>query len=164
MARILLLDKANVIDRLQRQLTALGHEVIAADTDAYAALVHVKSANAELMMIDLNLPGGGAQLIIRLHAEPTTARTPIIALFEGNWTGVAQDSLTRLLQKPTDTDTLKCVLDELLPRQPPPKEPAAANPETAEDVLPPSHSYAPAPMDMGAPSDDDLPPGEILEL
>src|ERR1700721_164755 len=116
MARILLIDTAQVIDRLRKQLVDLGHEVTAVDTDAYAALDQVKSSNAELMIIALNLPGGGAQLIGKLRTDASTARTPIIALFDDNWTGIQQDSLTRLLQKPTDTDALKCVLDELLPQ------------------------------------------------
>jgi CheY-like chemotaxis protein len=166
MARILLLDRADVVARLRGLLTALGHEVIASDTDAYAALGLVKSSNAELMMISLNLPGGGAQLIDRLRSEPPTARTPIIALFDENWTGVEQDAVTRLLQNSADADTLKLVLDELLPRGPAAEKAPAPSPAFDGEDSPPalSREKGPAPMDLGAPSDDDLPPGETIEL
>lgn len=162
MARILVLDKADVIDRLKAQLGPFGHEVISADTDAYAALAHVSGANAELMIIGLNLPGGGAQLIEKLRSDPATARIPIIALFDDDWSGIEPGALTRLLQKPTDSDTLKLLLDELLPRRPPPKPPAAADDEGSEP--PPPAPKDSKPMDMGSPSDEDLPPGEVLEL
>jgi CheY-like chemotaxis protein len=168
MARILVLDKANVIERVRGQLTSFGHQVFAADTDAYAALSEVANANADLMIIALDLQGGGVQLIDRLRTDPATKQTPIIVLFSDNWTGIKPDNITRLLQKPTDPDTLKFLLDELLALAPR-KAPAAA-PEMMpemEDSLPPLGpplGNKPPPMDMGAPNDDDLPPGETLEL
>ncbi|MFI5347709.1 MAG: hypothetical protein ACHQ51_15145 [Elusimicrobiota bacterium] len=168
MARILLLDKANIIERVRTQLASFGHEVIAADTDAYEALGLVMSTQADLMIIALDLPGGGAQLIDKLRSDTGTSRTPIIVLFGDNWTGIKPDEKTRLLQKPTDPDTLKLLLDELLALNPRPKAAAAPEPMMEmEDSLPPlgpPPGGKPPPMDMGAPSDDDIAPGETLEL
>ena len=175
MAKILILDNGPAGDRLLRQLALMGHTVVALQADAYSAQGLAARERADLIMMAVNLAGGGgAQVLPRVRADALTARTPVIILFGDSDTtdGILLDSYTRLLQKPTDFDTMKLLFNELLSRPSPEAKPRAApEPEPDADAFgglaplgPPPQSGRSVPMDMGAPSDDDLPPGETIEL
>jgi DNA-binding response OmpR family regulator len=171
MGRILIIDDDQTAERLRVQVSALGHKVAIA-SDAYTGLTAATREPSDLIMIGLNLPGGGgAKMLERLRGNTGTAATPVIFVFElrDGANAVSNDQRVRFLQKPTDADTLKVLVEELLPPPPAPSAEAAAvepDEDGSWDVLPPAPSQPgrTMPMDMGAPSDDDITPGETIEL
>ena len=160
MGRILIIDDEQTASLLRAQLSDLGHEVVVAP-DAVTGLNAATRGTPDLVLLGWNMPGGGGQkLLERLRGNAGTVSTPVIFLFgqSERIAAVTNDPRVRLLQKPTDADTVKMLVEELIPRPAP--VPAAAAP--AEPVKPVIE--APAKPFTGESSDDDLPPGEILEL
>jgi CheY-like chemotaxis protein len=172
MARVVIFDEPDSIERLRRQVEMLGHEVTGIAVEAYSVFAAVDQGRPDLIVLGMSLPGsGGVETLLRMRRDPRTAGKPLVALvLSTEWDEIIpKHALTRLLQKPTDLETMKFLFDELFQLAPPAAPPAApAEPELEADPLGPPPSYSKfggsAAMDMGAPSDDDLPPGETIEL
>jgi DNA-binding response OmpR family regulator len=162
MGRILIIDDEQTASLLRAQLSDLGHEVVVAP-DAVTGLNAATHGTPGLVMLGWNMPGGGGQkLLERLRGNAGTASVPVIFLFgqSDRIAAVTNDPRVRLLQKPTDADTVKMLVEELLPTPAPAPVPPAAAPVEPVEAVP----EAPAKPFTGESSDDDLPPGEILEL
>jgi DNA-binding response OmpR family regulator len=169
MGRVLVIDVERSLEGTRTQLSALGHAVLIA-TDTYTGFTFASREHPDLIMVGLSLPGGGGvKMLERLRGNSITVSTPVVLLVDPSdkILDVPQDPLVRLLRKPTASNEMKAVIDELLPPASEPDAPAFESDEggfAAPEPFAPSSSPRPMPMDMGAPSDDELPPGEILEL
>ena len=169
MGRILVLDCDKGVEIFCRQLRAMGHEVATA-MDAYAGMVAAREC-PDMIVVSLQLPGGdGMKMFERLRANTGTHSTPILITFDPSDSSAAacNDPLVRFLQKGADPDLVGMLVQELLP---PVSAPPASVPLESDEnnfggsrPFPEARSGRPLPMDMGAPSDEDLPPGETIEL
>ena len=165
MGRILIIDDEQTAVLLRAQLSDLGHEVVVAP-DAITGLNAATRGSPDLILLGWNMPGGGGQkLLERLRGNAGTAKLPVIFLFgqADRIAAVTDDPRVRLLQKPTDADTVKMLVNELIPA-PVPVEAPPAKPDAAVSEDPAPSPERAEPMYTGEQSDDDLPPGEMLEL
>ncbi|WP_073265679.1 response regulator [Cryptosporangium aurantiacum] len=112
MGRILVVDdEPDLRFLLRRIFTRAGHEVTEAG-DGAAALASVYEARPDLIVTDMTMPVmGGVELIRRLHADPTTATIPILAV-SGDWQLAVDADAT--LAKPYQRAELLSVADDLL--------------------------------------------------
>ncbi len=165
------MDVERTIESLRSQVVSLGHEALIA-SDAYTGFAVVTRERPDLIIMSLTLPGGSSLAMLeRLRAGASTASTPVIILVNStDKTGnVPKDPLVRLLQKPTNAAALQALFSQLLRPAPAPEPDSGsfgADMGGLGDAgpLPPLSEPRAMPMDMGAPTDDDLPPGETIEL
>jgi DNA-binding response OmpR family regulator len=150
-------------------LAARGHEIVPA-ADAYAAATAAELERAVLVVVSHQIPSGGSIKAIEwLRAKPVTKNTPAIILssiFDPS-IGVLEGPLIRILEKPIDLARFEAIVDEFLGKAGPARVAAADPIEEDAPLENPTPGGAPprsAPMDMGAPSDDDLPTGDTIEL
>jgi DNA-binding response OmpR family regulator len=80
-ARILIVeDDPDILDLISLYLQKAGHEVEALSQGS-AALSRLRSHAADLVVLDLMLPGmGGLEICQALRSDPATARLPVIML------------------------------------------------------------------------------------
>jgi DNA-binding response OmpR family regulator len=81
MARILVVeDDADILELISMYLRKAGH-VVDTLTDGAAAVARIRANPAELVILDLMLPGaGGFDICGALRNDPATARLPVIML------------------------------------------------------------------------------------
>ncbi len=81
MARILVVeDDADILELISMYLQKAGH-VVETLSDGTAVLSRLRSSPADLVVLDLMLPGvGGLEVCLALRNDPTTARLPVIML------------------------------------------------------------------------------------
>ena len=99
-------DEVLVVRLLSRTLQAAGHDVSVA-TDATEALDLVRRAPPDLVLLDVNLPGGnGFEVCRELRNDPATAAVPIVLLSgndsEAQRTRALEAGATEFLAKPFD--------------------------------------------------------------
>jgi CheY-like chemotaxis protein len=168
MGKILVVDDDQTVAGLRAQLRASGHEIDSAP-DAFTCLRVAAKARPDLILISVNLPGGGvAKLLERLRGDAGSPALPVVYLF-GQWDKTdefSKDPHGRLLQKPANADALKALVEELVPASSGEGAAAGLDEDGFERGLPPAAAPLgrPVAMDMGAPSDDDITPGETIEL
>ena len=170
MGKILVVDDVQAVAPLRTPLRELGHTIVTA-SDAYTGLGVAMRERPVLIMIALNLPGGGGLMMLeRLRNNSGTAETPVIILFEA-YDSVGEppkDDLVRMIQKPVEAQALKPLILELLSLAPPPPA-AAAEPASAPDASAPSTAAAapPAPasdFEKEPSTDGGALGGDILDL
>jgi CheY-like chemotaxis protein len=113
--RILVVDDEPDQRYLQRRIfERAGHEVVVAGHGA-AALECVRASPPDLVVTDVMMPVmGGAELIHRLRADPTTAKIPIIAATGDPKLAGGADAV---VAKPYHPDQLLAATHELLTRK-----------------------------------------------
>ncbi|MYL24406.1 response regulator [Halomonas alkaliantarctica] len=81
MANVLVVDdEPNIVLSLEFLMEQAGFEVTTAE-DGEQALASVKSAQPDLILLDISLPGiSGFDVLEQLRAQPETERLPIIML------------------------------------------------------------------------------------
>ena len=102
---------------LSRQLERAGYEVSLA-TDHDEALALASALSPAVLLLDYNLPGGGAALHARLRRMPASAQTPILFLTaitrEELARGVVLDEKTFYLAKPCRGEQLLAAVAQAL--------------------------------------------------
>ncbi len=73
-------DEPNVVRLLVRIFEGRGHDVVAA-CSAFEALEALEAGSFDVVLVDLNMPGGGLAVVSRLEADP--AFTGRIVLMTG---------------------------------------------------------------------------------
>lgn len=99
-------------------LRAGGYEVLSVDS-GQAALAAVATASADLLLLDLMMPGmDGFEVVRHLKNDPATARIPIIALTalddDGSRARLAAAGVSEVVVKPVDRWELQARIDKLL--------------------------------------------------
>jgi CheY-like chemotaxis protein len=118
-------DDADVRDALQRLLTRVGYEVMAA-TDGASAVRAVQQRPAHAIVVDLGLPGGdGFTVIERIRRLARYRGVPIIVLTgqasEANRARAKQGGATAFLSKPPDSEELVRAIEQATGRPRPQK-------------------------------------------
>jgi DNA-binding response OmpR family regulator len=114
--RILLVeDDADTRRGLELRLTAWGYETSSA-SDSVSALGLARSAQPDLVLLDLGLPGGdGLVLLERLKALATTKMIPVVVLTAREPGASRQSALdlgaVAFLQKPAENEELKAAIE-----------------------------------------------------
>ncbi|HEX3905879.1 MAG TPA: response regulator [Polyangia bacterium] len=118
-ARILIVED-NALNRLLvRDLLELrGHEVLEAATVDEARRV-LDSGRLDLLLLDVQIPGGGAEAVIRLaRARPRFAEIPIVAVtslaMPGDRERLLGSGFQGYLSKPIDTRTFGAIVESFL--------------------------------------------------
>lgn len=166
MAKVVVADADRAtLEFLKPRLARFGHEVVTAD-DAYAAANSAESHGAALVVVANQIASGGsAKTLEWLRAKSLTQKTPVIVLssiFEPS-ADVEEGPLVRILEKPIDEAKFAELVNEFLGPTGPTRV-AAPVEEEDDEAPPPSKKPLPPPIDMGAPADDDLPPGDTISL
>jgi CheY-like chemotaxis protein len=118
-------DDRDVRDALQRLLTRVGYEVMAA-TDGASAIRAVQQRPAHVIVVDLGLPGGdGFTVIERIRRLARYRGVPIIVLTgqasEANRTRAKEGGATAFLSKPPDSEELILAIEQATGRPRPQK-------------------------------------------
>lgn len=81
MVKVLVVDdEPNIVLSLEFLMEQAGFEVVTAE-DGEQALIHVREALPDLLLLDISLPGiSGFDVLERLRSEEVTAHLPIIML------------------------------------------------------------------------------------
>lgn len=115
MARVLVADDEPGIREILRATCALdGHEVVAAG-NAEQALAAYDEATPDLMILDVNMPGGGAQdVLAELGRRPGGVGCPVLLM-----SGFAAEELEDLpvagvIQKPFTIDAVRMAVKAAL--------------------------------------------------
>lgn len=86
-----------------------GHEVALA-TSVDEALGHLAEARPDLVLLDIQIPGGGGEVVLRaIRGDPGLSSTPVIALtafaMAGDRERLLQGGFDGYISKPIDTRT-----------------------------------------------------------
>lgn len=170
MAKIVVADAdPETIPFFSEYLTKRGHQMLTSD-DAYAAATLAELQGSKLVIVAAQVAGGGCFKTLEwLRAKPLTRETALLVLtsiFEPSSAEITEGPLVRVMEKPLKPELLDALLNEFFPPPPPQR---VASPEPVEDDLaplgpPPGAALKPPPMDMGAPSDEELPAGDVIDL
>jgi len=112
-------DNAINLELVVALLTQEGCEVLVAET-ADAALQLARTAQPELILMDVQLPGmTGYEATRRLKADPATAAIPVVALtaqaMRGDEARAAEAGCAAYLTKPLDARAFRSILRRFLP-------------------------------------------------
>lgn len=113
-------DEPSLRDIISRYLTGLGHEVRVA-ASGEAALAAFRDAEADLVLTDINMPGGdGIEIILQLREMGSDV--PIVAMSGGGRLDkehLLEDATllgaTLTLEKPFDLPALRAAVEDALP-------------------------------------------------
>lgn len=105
------------------RLKSLGYEVISA-ADAVTAVAQARKSNPDVVLIDINLPGGdGFMVAERLQSLLETAVTPIIFMTASKQSGLKERAkelgAVAFLEKPFDGTQLADAIEASLHRSSP---------------------------------------------
>jgi two-component system, OmpR family, KDP operon response regulator KdpE len=120
--RILVIDDEKPVQAwLRLRLEALGHRVFAA-LDGVQAIMLARQVKPELIVLDLNMPGGGGYVALeRLRRMSGTVSTPILIYSVTKRTAVLPRIGTagpvEVLEKPAASEDLVGAIDRLLGRE-----------------------------------------------
>lgn len=116
MSTILVVEDHPLNRRLVRDLLELrGHEVIEAN-DVAQAQAHLSERRAEIVLLDIHIPGGGGEVVLRMiRAEPTLAHLPVIAVtavaMAGDRARFLALGFDAYISKPIDTTTFVGIVE-----------------------------------------------------
>lgn len=113
MARILIADdEAAIRDMVAMACRRDGHEVFEA-ADAATALTQTTVIAPDLIVLDLNMPGGGGQAVLR-ELDSMDSKVPVIVVsgYVADMGEVARDSsrVLQILEKPFAIPTLTAAI------------------------------------------------------
>ena len=115
-ARILLCeDDPDVALALRESLRSMGFSIDFAHTPA-DAITRAQATTYALIVVDLDIPDGGTQLIRRLRERPQIYKTPIIALCADEASAKTSGEVSGLaildwIRKPVDFDRLASIIE-----------------------------------------------------
>jgi CheY-like chemotaxis protein len=107
-ARILVVEDNPLNLRLVRDILEYrGHEVVSAGS-VPEARVRLAEAAPDLVLLDIQIPGGGGELLLReIRAHPELARRPVVAVtalaMDGDRERLLAAGFDGYLSKPIDT-------------------------------------------------------------
>lgn len=112
-------DEPNIRDSVARYLRGLGHEVLVAES-GQAALEVFRAGAADLVVTDINMPGGdGIEVIVKLREMGS--HVPVVAMSGGgrfDKEHLLEDAellgATVTLEKPFDLAALRAAIQEAL--------------------------------------------------
>ena len=115
-------DDIQMLTALQVRLEADGHEVHGAQ-DAYFALQLARDEQADLLVLDINMPAGdGFSVQERLRNIPDLADTPVVYITGEHsprvTDGAAAHGAFAVVHKPFASETLRTVIHEALASTP----------------------------------------------
>lgn len=120
MARILVIDdEIDIVRMVAKVLGARGHQ-IEAGRDGVDAVLRVRRAPPDLVLVDAELPGvDGVEVCRRLKGDPATRSVPVVLLRAGEITLADADNQHGLgadgwLLKPFVREVLIATVDRLL--------------------------------------------------
>ncbi len=129
-ARILIVEDDALNRLLLHDLLELrGHEVVEAAT-VEEARGRLAAGGLDLLVLDVQIPGGGAEAVIR-HARASAdyAEVPIVAVtslaMPGDRERLLGSGFQGYLSKPIDTRTFGAIIESFLKAAPPAEEPRA---------------------------------------
>ncbi|HEY6477242.1 MAG TPA: response regulator [Polyangia bacterium] len=129
-ARILIVEDDALNRLLVHDLLELrGHEVVEAAT-VEEARRKLEAGGLDLLLLDVQIPGGGAEAVIRhARARADYAEVPIVAVtslaMPGDRERLLGSGFQGYLSKPIDTRTFGAVVESFLKAAPPAEEPRA---------------------------------------
>ena len=113
MARILVADdEASIRDMIARACRREGHEVYEAQ-DAASTLTQTTQLAPDLLVLDLNMPGGGGQAVLKeLDAQKHGIPVIVVSGHVSDMGEVARDStrVLQILEKPFSIPTLAAAI------------------------------------------------------
>lgn len=115
---ILLVEDDKTLTRAMGiRLKANGHSCAVA-CDAITAVTEARNSNPDLVIVDVNLPGGDGFLVIdRLMSINNTSDTPFIFITASKATGLRQKAIkygaTGFLEKPFQSNDLLQLIDSI---------------------------------------------------
>jgi serine/threonine-protein kinase len=114
-------DEVDILIALQEllRMTFPGAEVISVSTTE-TAIEMVRRVHPDIVITDLDMPGGGGSAItVAMRADPGTATIPIIVMTghggASDWGNLRKMGADRFLVKPIDFDQLSSTIRKLVP-------------------------------------------------
>lgn len=121
MARILIADdESSIRDMIGMACQREGHEIHEA-ADAASALTQASEIDPDLIVLDLNMPGGGGQAVLReLDAQKSSVPVIVVSGHVADMGEVARDSsrVLQILEKPFAIPTLAAAIRLALVKKP----------------------------------------------
>jgi CheY-like chemotaxis protein len=124
MSCILLVEDHPFNRRLVRDVLEFrGHEVIEA-CDVAQARARLAEGRAEIVLLDVQIPGGGGEAVLRtIRGDATLARLPVIAVtalaMGGDRARLLATGYDGYISKPIDTKTFGAEVESFVPRRTP---------------------------------------------
>ena len=112
-------DDLTILDVLRDFLQKQGHRCVIA-TDAYAGITQALNEKPDLVLLDINLPlGGGDMVLASLQSNANTFTLPVICITSLRvWDAVRRlkslDQVRDIFLKPIDLDKLGAKISEVL--------------------------------------------------
>lgn len=108
MARILVVEDNPLNMRLARDLLEYRGHVIDTALDAREAVERLQAATPDIVLLDIEIPGGGGEQLLRnIRKQPEWAHLPIIAVtalaMEGDRERLLAAGFDAYISKPIDT-------------------------------------------------------------
>jgi two-component system response regulator MtrA len=116
---VLVCDDEPVLRMLVRATLGLGDYTVVEARDGDEALERIRSDHPDLIVLDMMMPGrSGADVLVELRSDPTTAETPVIMLTARAQTS-DREAMNRAgadhyLTKPFSPIGLAALVEELL--------------------------------------------------
>ncbi|MBU8870172.1 MAG: response regulator [Gemmatimonadales bacterium] len=120
-AKILLADDDHdILESVRLRLRANNYEVLTA-SDGIEATRLAKTAHPDLVLLDINMPGGNGHVVAqRIKSDPATISTPIIFLTASTSTvdyeAAREAGVEKFIIKPFAPEELLLAMEELLER------------------------------------------------
>ncbi len=120
-AKILLADDdQDILEAIYLRLNASGYEVLTA-SDGVEATRIAKNENPDLVLLDINMPGGNGHVVAeRIKSDPSTVSTPIIFLTAratpDDFNSAKKSGVEKYITKPFAPEELLLAIEELLER------------------------------------------------
>lgn len=143
--RIFLVDDHDVVRAGMRAVLDRDHEIVGEGADAASAVDGILATNPELVVLDVNLPGGGGSAVI----EQVRRQRPDIK-FMALTVSTSRDDVVRMMEAGVDGYITKTTASEELPR---------LVAQTAEGSRPVSPEVAGYLLDI----DEDIAAGSAIE-
>lgn len=134
--RVLIIEDHDVLRVML--FTILRHQPLDVDTavSCDAAMARVETCDYALILIDMNLEKGEAELFLsRFRQSRPEAKTFIIAVRDPNKEVQVDPSVSAILNKPIEIDTLAEVVRECAIVVPPPDDPLPCAPAESDVTL-----------------------------
>ena len=122
-AKILLVDDDHdILESVRLRLRANDYEVLTA-TDGVEATRLAKTEHPDLVLLDINMPGGNGHVVAeRIKSDPATISTPIIFLTActapSDFQTAQEFGVEKYITKPFSAEELLLAMEELLERRP----------------------------------------------
>ena len=119
MSRILVVEDHPLNRRLVRDILEFnGHEVVEA-YDVPQAHARLNEHHVELVLLDIQIPGGGGEVVLRtIRNDPTLSKLPVVAVtaaaMSGDRARLLAAGFDGYISKPIETKTFASVVDKFI--------------------------------------------------